>query len=133
MNYLQYFFNPAHLFNLRPQAMTTRAVATLGIIAVVMIIGGVGLTIWQRQLKDGLKIKGLRRLVHVLYTTGGLLLTYLFFGWQGIALLGARFWLLVIALVDIVWLGFIAKYFFITMPKRRAEIDGQRNFKKYIP
>jgi hypothetical protein len=133
MNYLTYFFNPAHLFNLRPQAMTNRAVAILGIICVILIIAGIVVRVMLPKIKDGLKIKGIRRLMHLFFTVGGLGLTYLFFGWQGMALLGARFWLLIIILVGLVWLAFILKYLFLVVPKRRAEIDGQRNFKKYLP
>jgi hypothetical protein len=72
-------------------------------------------------------------LVHLFEGTGIAGLVYLFFGWQGVALLGARFWLLLIGLVFVIWLGFILRYIYVDMPKRRAEIDSKRKYQKYIP
>jgi len=133
MNYLNYFFNPAHLFSLRPRVMETRAIIILGVVALILIGAAVALHFTLPKIKDGLKIKGYRRLIHLLATSGGLLLTYLFFAWQGIALLAARFWLLIILLIALIWLAFILRYLYVVVPKRRAEIDGKRKFERYIP
>lgn len=113
--------------------MNLRAVAILGIIFGAAIIAGVIIMVMAPKIKDGLKIKALRRLVHLFETTGISGLVYLFFAWQGVALLAARLWLLIIALMFVIWLGFILKYLYLVVPKRRAEIDSKRKFQKYIP
>ncbi|MFA6410153.1 MAG: hypothetical protein WCW26_01100 [Candidatus Buchananbacteria bacterium] len=133
INYLKYFFNPSHLFSLRPQAMEARAVIILAVVFGALIIISLGLFFLINKTKDGLKVKGYRRLSHLFLGMGISGLAYLFFAWQGIAILGSRFWLLVWLLVLVIWLFFIVKYLLREVPKLRREIEEKRSFSKYIP
>ncbi len=85
------------------------------------------------KIKDGLKIKAWRRLYYLSLSMGIIGLVYLFFAWQGVVLLAARFWLLIWLVTTLIWLGFIMKYLFLETPKLRREIEEKRKFAKYIP
>lgn len=132
IDYLQYFLNPSHLFSLRPPLMTSRAVIILAVIFGLCIVTALVLK-FVLKTTDSFKIKSQRKAVSMLGTMGILGYVYLFFAWQGAALLSARFWLLLWLAVLLVWAGFIIKYLKFEAPKKRAEIDKQRQFQKYIP
>lgn len=133
IEYLKYFFNPGHFFSMRPPAMQVRAIIILAVAFGLFIVFGIVSKIMTAKTKDGLKIKGWRRLFHLGLTMGILGFVYIFFAWQSVALLAGRFWLIIMLLVIIVWLGFIGKYMFLAAPKLRVNIDKKRNFDKYIP
>lgn len=133
IDYLKYFFNLGHIFNIRPDAMRSRALIILAIIFGLLIILGIIAKITIPKIKDGLKAKACRRLFYLFSTMGIIGFVYLFFAWQGVALLGARFWLIIWSATAMIWLGFIAKYLFLEVPKLRKEIQSKRDFEKYIP
>lgn len=133
INYLRYFFNPAHLFSLRPEAMRPRALTILALAFGALIIAGLILKFGLPKIKDSLKIKGAKRLVHLCLISGILGFVYLFFAWQGVALLASRLWLLILGLTILIWLFFIGKYFFLTAPKTRQDLDRKKKFNQYIP
>lgn len=131
--YLKYFFNPSHLLTLRPPAMQIRAIIILAVVFGLFIIFGIISKLTMAKMKDGLKIKGWHRFYHLGLTMGITGLVYLFFAWQGVALLAGRFWLLIWLIATILWLAFIGKYLFFEAPKLRKEIEEKRKFEKYIP
>jgi len=133
INYLKHFFNPSHLFNLRPQAMEIKAIIILAVIFGLTIIAGIVAKIMSSKIKDGLKLKAYRRMYHLGLSMGIIGLVYLFFAWQGVTLLSARFLILIWFIVLVVWIGFIVKYLIKDVPKLRNNIEKQRNFEKYIP
>ena len=133
IEYLKYFFNLGHLFSLRPQAMGNRAIIILAVIFGLLLIGGIITKLISKKTKDGLKLKGLRRLVNIFFTMGIIGFVYLLFAWQGATLLGSRFWLIIWLLCFLGWLFFVLKYLFSIVPKMRKEIDRKRDFEKYIP
>ena len=133
LDYLKYFFNPRHLFSLRPPLMQNRAVLILLITFGVFIVAGIACNVLTKSNKNYLTAKGFKKLANLFLTTGSLGLVYLFFAWQGVTLLSARFWLLILLIVAAVWLIFILKYLMIQVPKKRQEINKKREFEKYIP
>lgn len=133
IEYLKYFFNPSHLLTLRPPAMSLRAIYILAFIFAVIMVAGIFSKLAEKKIKDGLKIKAYHRIYHLGLTMGILGFTYLFFSWQGVVLLSARFLLLIWLIVLVVWLGFIVKYFMLDVPHLRKNIDEKRAFNKYIP
>lgn len=60
----------------------------------------------------------------------GLLLT--FFNYEMVPFLSARFWFLFWAISMLVWLFFISKII-IKIPVKRAQLEKEKEFKKYIP
>jgi|SRR3989344_944964 len=131
-SYLQYFFNLRHLFSLRPQAMQPRALLILAIIFGVVVAVGLAATILKKKQR-GLAVVGFNRLSTAGLTMGIAGFCYLFFAWQGVALLASRFWLLIWVVVAVVWAALIIYYFVITIPKRVQENLKKKQFEKYIP
>ena len=132
MDYLAYFFNPAHLFTVRPNAMNTRAIIILAVIFSILIIAGVVSKVLAKT-NDSLKAKGYTRFFYLFLSMGLIGYLYLFFAWQGAVLLSARFWLLILLIFALTWAGFIIKYLAKDAPKQREEINKKRQFEKYIP
>lgn len=132
LNYLSYFFDPSHLFALRPPTMHPRAITILAVIFGALVIMGIVSNLSARGV-DSLKAKGLKRLTNLGLTMGSLGYLYLFFAWQRAALLGARFWLLGLGLITVGWLLFIIKYLIFKVPARRKEINERRRFEQYLP
>lgn len=133
IEYLQYFFNPSHFFSLRPAAMQNRAVIILAVTFGLFVIFGIISYFKKNQAKNGLWTQAWQRLFHLFLTLGILGLVYVFFAAQGVTLLAARFWLLIIFLITLVWLGFVAKYMFFDIPKKQKTLEKKQNFDKYIP
>jgi len=113
--------------------MSTRAVIILAVTFGAMILAAILGTIMAKKTKDGLRIKALRRLTTAGWTMGTIGFVYLFFAAEGVVLLSARFFLVIIAIVTAVWLGFILRYWVVALPRTRAEIDQKRQFNKYLP
>ena len=133
IEYIKYFFNPSHIFTLRPDTMQPRALIILAVIFLLCIALAIISKIVAKKTNDGLKLKAYRQVFSLFLTMGILGIVYLFFAWQAVTLLASRFWLLIWVVVVAVWLGFIAKYFFLDIPKTRTKIDKKKNFNKYIP
>ena len=133
MEYLQYFFNPSHLFSLRPPAMSLRAVLILSIIFGGLVVIGIIIKITSRKLNDGIKIKAYRQVVDLCLTMGIIGLVYVFFAWQGVVILAGRFILLILGVIAVTWAFFILRYLKVRAPKLRKEIDQKRAFEKYMP
>lgn len=133
IEYLKFFFNLGHLFSVRPGAMQMRAIIILAVIFGLFIIFGFFSKLKAKKINDGLKSKAWQRLYYLGVSMGIIGFVYIFFAWQGVALLAARFWLLIWMIVIIVWLVFIAKYLYIQVPKLRKNINTKRDFEKYVP
>ena len=133
IEYLQYFFNPSHLFSLRPPAMSGRAAVILAVIFGILIIVGVFSNITSKKTKDGLKIKIYKKMFRAGLTMGILGYIYIFLAVEGIAVFSSRLMLLIWVVVTVIWIGFIVKYLKIDVPKNREKIVAKRNFEKYLP
>ncbi|MFA6393595.1 MAG: hypothetical protein WCW25_01865 [Patescibacteria group bacterium] len=59
-------------------------------------------------------------------------LFFLFFVYESVPFFSSRFWFILWAGEMAVWLYFIAK-FFMSLPEKRASLEREREFKKYIP
>ena len=127
IEYLKFFFSPGHIFSLRPQAMHNKALIILVILFLLFIAFGIISLLTSKKINDGLKVKAWNQLWHLGMTMGILGLVYLFFAWQGVALLASRFWLIIWLITTLIWLGFIGKYLFLKAPKLRKEIEEDRD------
>lgn len=133
IEYLKYFFDPSHILTVRPPVMSGRAVTILAIIFIAFITLGVLANFKKNKSKSGLVAKAWQQFFYLGFTIGSLGFVYLFFASQGVALLAARFWLLIIGLVAIVWAGFIFKYIKLDMPKKEMAKKHKEEIQKYIP
>lgn len=133
MEYLQYFFNPSHLFSLRPPVMSSRAAIILAVIFGAFIVAAIVSKVLNGKTKDGLMLKAYRKIFHLGLTIGILGFVYIFFAVEGIVLLSNRLVILILFLIAAIWAGFIGKYIIKDVPENRKKIQEKRNFEKYIP
>jgi hypothetical protein len=69
-----------------------------------------------------------------LFLSFGLLgFVWLFFLYEEVYLLGARFWLLILILGHLVWLAKIVLYLKLRLPKEKEEQEKKKTFRKYLP
>lgn len=73
------------------------------------------------------------RIGHLLAWYGVLGLLNLWLAYEQVYLWGARFWLLVLLLGALIWIGFIAYYVLKKMPKEKAEYEEKQRIQKYLP
>lgn len=133
IEYLKYFFDPSHVFSVRPPVMSSQAVIILAVIFIAFIALGMLANLKRNKSKSGLVAKAWQQFFYLGFTIGSLGFVYLFFASQGVALLAARFWLLIIGIVAIVWAGFIFKYIKLDMPKKEAAKKHKEEIQKYTP
>ena len=119
-------------FNLRPGAFIGPSLKIiLGFIIllfVLFIITGIGKKRWAKSLYAPLW----SRLYYFFLTNAivGLILT--FFNYEVVPFLSARFWFLLWGVSMMVWLVLIYKII-VAIPKKKAWLEKEKEFKKYIP
>jgi len=119
-------------FSLRPGAFIGSSLKiVLGFILLLIIlavIAGIGKKRWAKSLYAGLW----SGLYNFFLTNAivGLILT--FFNYEMVPFLSARFWFLLWAIVLIAWLVFIYRAV-AKIPQKKARLEKEREFKKYIP
>lgn len=127
------FFQPAYLFELRPYTYPQTIKAML-IFFGLMIVVGVGLKIYKETKKlEKFQNKLLERYFSLLTTMGiiGVLIVWLRF--ERVNLLAGRFWLLVWALLLLIWLYPILKHQFVIAPVAQKKATEKKLFQKYLP
>lgn len=77
--------------------------------------------------------KAAPRIGHMLVWYSVLGFLNLWLAYEQVYLWGARFWILVLMLGALIWLGFILKYIFKKMPKEKAAYEEKMRIRKYIP
>ena len=65
-------------------------------------------------------------------TNAGLGLLLIFFNYEMVPFLSARFWLLLWAVSMLVWIFFIYRIV-IKIPEKRERLEKEKEFKRYIP
>ena len=55
-----------------------------------------------------------------------------FFRYEAIPILGGRFWVFIWLVTGLVWLSFLLKYYFITIPKQLAALETKQKKEKYL-
>lgn len=85
------------------------------------------------QRKNGLIIKFWRKLFRLCLIMSLIGFILLFFFYEGVPILGARFWFLVWILGVIVWLILALIFLIFKIPKIRKENEGKKQFEKYLP
>lgn len=119
-------------FNLRPGVFTGFSLKViLGFIFLLIILAmmaGLGKQRWAKSLYAGLW----HSLYHFFLTNAiiGLILT--FFNYEMVPFLSARFWLLLWGVSLVIWLFFIYRII-IKIPQKKARLEKEKEFKKYLP
>ncbi|MDO8668303.1 MAG: hypothetical protein Q7K35_04390 [bacterium] len=119
-------------FNLRPGAFIGLSlkimIGFILLLLVLAIISGIGRKRWVKSLYAGLW----NSLYYFFLTNTIIGLVLAFFNYEMVPFLSARFWFLIWAISLIVWLFFIYKTI-VKIPLRKARLEKEEEFKKYIP
>ncbi len=83
--------------------------------------------------KDLLLVNVWRKLFRLFLTMGLVGFVILFFFYEGVMILGARFWFLFWLIGIITWFVYIIVYSIRKLPKIKKEIEEKKKFEKYLP
>ena len=125
------FFSLKYWFDLRPEALANTGQRYFLSFIIVLL----GLTITSGILKakqKSLYNKIWKKFNSFFLTNFIISLLLLFFTYEMVPFLSARFWFLLWGLSILVWIFFIGKEF-IKIPKIKQEIEKEKEYKKYIP
>ena len=126
---LSKFLNFGYIFESNPSS--EGLYRYLLIIFGVEIIGAVIVYFFNRQKGIFKKLKN--GFFSLFLTTGIIGLTIIFFRQQQIPYLGSRLLLVLLLVTFLIWLGFIIRYWLITLPKEIIQKKQKEKFEKYLP
>lgn len=119
-------------FSLRPGVFIGWSLKIiLGFILLLIILAlaaGVGKKRWAKSLYAGLW----RGLYYFFLTNAVIGLILVFFNYEMVPFLSSRFWYLLWAAGLAVWLFFIGKAV-VKIPQKKARLEKEKEFKKYLP
>jgi hypothetical protein len=122
----------SYWFALTPPPYDVLQYRVAGAIALALFIGGAAIRIIVRKRsvpafakKPWLQLGTLGILV------GLSIAVYSFFRFEGIALMGSRFWMLLIAIGVLVRIGFIIRHALVAVPRQRREYEDQKRSSRY--
>lgn len=125
-------FSLSYWFSLIPSAVAAGAVQLWAALALACIVAAllVRRLVVRRLTQRFLQIPW-QRIARLLTWTGIALLVLLFFRYEGVPFFSARFWLLLLALGDVVWLIAIIRGFLKVPVQKRAWEEEQKK-RKYL-
>ena len=129
---MKYFFTIAYWFNLRPESLTVQGLRNFFVFIIILAIFTSIFAILKSRYKRGLFSRIWKKLYFFNLANLVIGIFLLFFVYESIPFLSARFWLLAWWLSMIVWIFFIIKEL-MKIPKIREELEKEKEFKKYIP
>ena len=127
------FFKLERFFNLRPAIQPNTVYFLLAVFGIVILIAIIFKVI-QKTIKGDTFNKNLLQKYFVAFLTMGLIgEVMVWFRYERVYFLSARFWLLVWLIILIIWLAFILKYQLKIIPKFRTDLQKTKEFNKYLP
>ncbi len=107
------------------------------LLIVFCIILSIGFFVKFYMLKNRKNIDGyFRRFLNYIeslcFVMGSLGLLWSFFYYEGAYVLSWRFWLIVWAIIFIIWVIYIFKYY-LSIREKRKLISREKHFRKYLP
>lgn len=121
-----------HLFNLRPGSLSPLALNGLIVVAISFAALVFFFGILKSRQKRNIYHRVWRRAYSFGITNLIIALALLFFTYELVPFLSARFWFILWGAGIVVWLFFIAREL-VKIPKVKEEIAKERAYKKYIP
>ena len=119
-------------FNFRPQSFPPLIQTTLVVMTIVLFILTLVFLYLKSRLKKSLFFQLWLSLYYFCLTNTIIALVLLFFNYEMLPFLSARFWFILWAAVIIVWLFFVGKRVII-IPAKRVQLEKEKLFKKYLP
>lgn len=104
----------------------------LAIIFAVFLLISIVLGFASRRVQKDFK-KVYTKSAFLFLVTGLLGLFSIAMRFEAIPYLGSRFFLYVLALIDIIWIMNIARYRFITIPQKLKKNQNKEKFNQYLP
>lgn len=128
------FLLPSYWFTMRPPDVEGPiGYATLGVFLAFLFLGIVCRISADHRGKD-FYLRAIGHRTATFLVTMGLLGTLLFFfSYEGIQLLGARFWYPLWLLAALVWAVCIVRYVTRDIPRLKASVDAREKQLKYLP
>lgn len=120
------------LFNPRPGALSALFQNFFFTFLALFFILAVVFAVLKKRNGKNIYYKIWRKLYIFCLTNIFIGLIILFFIYELIPILSSRFWFLIWGMAMAVWLGFISKEL-AQIPKKRQQIEQEREYKKYIP
>jgi len=117
-------------FNLAPEAFLPPAQKLF--IAFVIALAAAALIIAIAKSRGGIYRGFFKRLYAFCLTNAAIGLLLLFFDYEAVPFLSARFWLGLWGLIMIVWIFPVLKSL-KTIPQKKKERDQEQELKKYLP
>lgn len=127
---ISFWFDPA----LRPMSAKTSLVLGSFFLFLILLkfIGRLFYLNYKKSLQPPEK-KLISSIESLLITMGFAGLAWVFFAYENIPFLSARFWMLVWLLGFIVWAYMIGRYAFIALPEALNALQAQKRREKYLP
>ncbi|MEA3463742.1 MAG: hypothetical protein U9R14_01560 [Patescibacteria group bacterium] len=119
-------------FNPRPGQLMPQYQQYFVILTVILVITTIVIGFIQARNKKNLYSGFWSGLYYFCLTNAIISLFLLFFTYEAIPFLSARFWFLLWGAEILIWLFFLAKKL-IEVPKRKKQLAEERQYKKYIP
>jgi len=127
-NFLRFDF----WFNLRPGLFLGLSLKViLGLILALIIlavVAGIGKKRWAKSLYAELW----QSLYYFFLTNAIIGLVLVFFNYEMVPFLSARFWFLLWGISALVWLFFVYRVM-VKIPQRKARLEKEKEFNKYVP
>ena len=123
----QYWFSP-------PPVLSSLTLWLMVAVFGLMLAAAVVLNILSQKSKfDQPLRRGLKKISVLLGWLGAAGFILLFFRYEIIPFLSWRFWYGLWAIGLAIWLGFILKFWFKDIPRRRKDLTEKARLKKYLP
>ncbi len=132
-NLTQALMSFSYWFSLTPPALSLGHARVWGVIGLLLIVAAIIVRRMARRQQgpEFLKQPWVRA-ARLLTTSGFFLWLFLFFRYERIPFFGARFWLLLLIIGDLIWIAVILRHIFIRIPAQRKSWEADREKRKYL-
>lgn len=119
-------------FNLRPVSLLPIYQNFFLVLVIILAILSLALNFLMKRNKIGLYAQFWRSAYYFCFTNTFILLLLLFFNYESVPFLSARFWYLLVGVEMAVWAFFILRALYF-IPQKKEQYEKEKEFKKYIP
>ncbi len=128
------FLKPSYWFTLQPaQVDGLSAKILFAVLVLVVILGIISKIVASHKKGDPYRKQLEERVGSLLITTGFLGLLFAFFSYERVSLFGARFWYVLLVIGFLVWVFFLARFSYRTIPQMKDEEQKRADHRKYFP
>lgn len=130
------FFDLMYWFSLEPQIMSLRGAIMLtsffGFFLLLKVLGKMVFLRYKQNLSSPEK-QLLSKIESMLLTMGFAGIFWVFFAYQGLPILSARFWFLTWGISFVLWAYTLLHYGLVQLPEEIKRIREKERFSRYLP